>query len=205
MSVRDDAVITSRRHGPASAREVIPIKVDHPMPARTTVLPSGARIRVPEHIQRIDTRSTHGWQLRYGKPTMFFSDSKAPGANPRASLKLAIAALRKRLASMPAPTGLQRAASSSKQNDLPAGISGPILRQRPGRSAPECHFSVNLPRFGDKPLRRSVYIANQNTYSKERYQEALDAAIALRKQAEEEYQKAATAAKKREAKQLAAA
>ena len=172
------------------------------MPARTAILPSGARIRVPEHIQRIDTRSTHGWQLRYGKPTMFFSDSKAPGATPRASLKMAIAALRKRLTSLQAPTGLQRAASSSKQNDLPAGISGPILRQRPGRTAAECHFSVNLPRFNDKPLRRSVYIANQNTYSKQRYQEALDAAIELRKEAEVEYQKAATAAKRRAAEKL---
>jgi hypothetical protein len=172
------------------------------MPVRTAVLPSGARIRVPEHIQRIDTRSTHGWQLRYGKPTQFFSDSKAKGGSPRESLRLAIAALRKRLASLPAPTGLQRAASSSKQNDLPAGISGPILRQRPGRTAAECHFSVNLPRYGDKPLRRSVYIANQNTYSKERYQEALAAAIELRQEAEAAYQKAATAAMKRAAKAL---
>jgi len=172
------------------------------MPVRTTTLPSGARIRVPEHIQRIDTRSTHGWQLRYGKPTLFFSDSKAPGGTPRASLKVAIGALRKRLASLPAPTGLQRAASSSKQNDLPAGISGPILRQRPGRAAAECHFSVNLPRFNAKPLRRSVYIANQNTYSKQRYQQALDAAIELRRDAEEEYQRAATAAKRRAAKAL---
>lgn len=172
------------------------------MPVRTAILPSGARIRVPEHIQRIDTRSTHGWQLRYGKPTQFFSDSKAEGGSPRASLKLAIAELRERLTSLEAPTGLQRKASSSKQNDLPAGISGPILRQRSGRSSPECHFSVNLPRFGDKPLRRSVYIANQNTYSKERYEEALAAAIELRKGAEVAYQTAATAAKVRAADKL---
>lgn len=172
------------------------------MPARTAVLPSGTRIRVPEHIQRIDTRSTHGWQLRYGKPTLFFSDSKAKGASPRASLKLAVDALRERLSTLDAPTGLQRSASASKQNDLPAGISGPILRQRPGRAAPECHFSVNLPRYGDKPLRRSVYIANQNTYSKERYQEALDTAIALRQEAEKAYQEAATAAKRRAASKL---
>lgn len=172
------------------------------MPIRTTTLPSGARIRVPEHIQRIDTRSTHGWQLRYGKPTLFFSDSKAQGGSPRAALKLAIAALRKRLIALPAPTGLQRAASASKQNDLPAGISGPILRQRPGRTAAECHFSVNLPRFDAKPLRRSVYIANQNTYSKERYEQALATAIELRKEAEKAYQKAATAAKRRAAQKL---
>ncbi len=172
------------------------------MPIRTLTLPSGANIKVPEHIQRIDTRSTHGWQLRYGKPTVFFSDSKAPGGTPRAALKLAIALLRKRLSTLPAPTGLQRAASSSKQNDLPAGISGPILRQRPGRTAAECHFSVNLPRFDGKPLRRSVYIANQNTYSKQRYELALATAIELRTAAEKAYQKAATAAKRRTAEKL---
>ena len=174
------------------------------MPSRTATLPSGAKVRVPEHIQRIDTRSTHGWQLRYGKPTLFYSDSKAEGANPRASLKAATEALSERLLTLPAPTGLQRKASASKQNDLPAGISGPILRQRNGRSSPECHFSVNLPRYGEKPLRRSVYIANQNTYSKERFDEALAAALELRKEAEQLYQIAATAAMRRAGEKLKA-
>ena len=41
------------------------------MQARTVTIYSGARIRVPEHIQRIDTPSTHGWQMRYGQPTLF--------------------------------------------------------------------------------------------------------------------------------------
>ena len=172
------------------------------MPIRTATLPSGAKIRVPEHIQRIDTRSTHGWQLRYGKPTLFFSDSKAPGASARGALKMAVDALRERLSTLQAPTGLQRSASTSKQNDLPAGISGPILRQRPGRTTPECHFSVNLPRYGDKPLRRSVYIANQNTYSPERYTEALNAALDMRRTAEAQYQIDATAAKRRDAHKL---
>jgi len=77
------------------------------------------------------------------------------------------------------------------------GISGPILRQRRGSSVQECSFSVNLPRFGQKPLRRSVYIASKNTYTKERYEKALNTAIELRKAAEEEYQKEATAAKRK--------
>ena len=98
---------------------------------------------------------------------------------------------------LPAPTGLQRKVSAHKQNDLPVGISGPILRQRRGSSVQECSFSVNLPRYGDKPLRRSVYIASKNTYSQERYEAALATAIQLRKEAEEEYQKAATSAKRK--------
>jgi hypothetical protein len=67
---------------------------------------------------------------------------------------------------------------------------------------PECHFSVNLPRFGGRPLRRSVYIANQNTYSPERYTDALNSALDMRRQAEEQYQLDATAAKRRAAAKL---
>ncbi len=172
------------------------------MQTRTVTIYSGARIRVPEHIQRIDTHSTHGWQMRYGQPTLFYSDGQGPGNGPRPALKRAIESLRQRIAELPAPTGLQRGTSPSKQNDLPVGISGPILRQRPGRSVPECHFSVNLPRFGGKPQRRTVYIASQNTYTPERYTRALNAAIDMRRAAEEQYQLDATAAKRRSAAKL---
>ncbi|MEY4416092.1 MAG: hypothetical protein RIQ53_3385 [Pseudomonadota bacterium] len=183
-------------------RGVGPYKSPEPMRTRTVTIYNGLRIRVPEHIQRIDTHSTHGWQMRYGTPTLFFSDGQGQGNGPRPALKRAIDALRQRIADLPAPTGLQRGLSPNKQNDLPVGISGPILRHRPGRSVPECHFSVNLPRFGAKPLRRSVYIANQNTYTPERYQAALDSAIKMRREAEEKYQSDATTAKRSAAAKL---
>ena len=179
-----------------------PFEGPQDMQTRTVTIYTGVRIRVPEHIQRIDSHSTHGWQMRYGRPTLFFSDGQGSGNGPRPALKRAVDALRQRIADLPAPTGLQRGTSPNKQNDLPVGISGPILRQRAGRSVPECHFSVNLPRFGSKPLRRSVYIANQNTYSPERYTDALNAALDLRRKAEEQYQTDATAAKRREAARL---
>ena len=172
------------------------------MRTRTVTIHTGARIRVPEHIQRIDTHSTHGWQMRYGQPSLFFSDGQGPGTGPRRSLERAMAALRERIAELPAPTGLQRDISPNKQNDLPVGISGPILRQRQGRTVPECHFSVNLPRFGAKPLRRSVYIANQNTYTPQRYTDALNAAMEMRRAAEAQYQIDATEAKRRAATKL---
>ena len=179
-----------------------PIEGQQVMQTRTVTIYTGTRIRVPEHIQRIDTHSTHGWQMRYGQPTLFFSDGQGPGNGPRPALKRAIEALRQRIADLPAPTGLQRGTSPNKQNDLPVGIRGPILRQRPGRSVPECHFSVNLPRYGGRPLRRSVYIANQNTYSPERYTDALNAALEMRRLAEEQYQLDATTAKRRAAAKL---
>ena len=170
------------------------------MYTRVVKLPSGAACRVPAHIQRIDTRSTHGWQLRYGKPTKFFSDSIA--SSPRAALKVATEALLQRIAELPAATGLQRGASANKSNDLPVGVSGPILRNRGDRPVPECHFSVLLPVFGATPLRRSVYIANKNTYNAKRYKDALAKAIAMRKAAEVAYQDAATAAIRKAAKRM---
>ena len=76
------------------------------MQTRTVTIYSGARIRVPEHIQRIDTHSTHGWQMRYGQPTLFYSDGQGAGNGPRPALKRAIESLRQRIADLPAPTGL---------------------------------------------------------------------------------------------------
>ena len=171
------------------------------MKTRQAVIFTGARFRVPEHIQRIDTGSTHGWQLRYGKSRMF-SDGTPDGKGARAALLRAIDELRKRINKLPAPTGLQREVSANKSNDLPVGISGPILRQRKDRKVPECSFSVLLPQFGDKPLRRSVYIGSQTTYTAERYKIALDRAMAMRKEAEEAYQAAATKHKRQQAKKL---
>ena len=51
-------------------------------------------------------------------------------------------------------------------------------------------------------MRRSVYIANQNTYSPERYTDALNAALDMRRKAEEQYQHDATAAKRQAATRL---
>ena len=121
------------------------------MQFRTITLPYGARCRVPEHVQRIDSHSTHGWQLRYGTPTKFFSDLSHDNKGARGALAKAVLELRARVRKLPAPTGLQRKVSAHKQNDLPVGISGPILRQRRGSSVQECSFSVNLRRSGLSP------------------------------------------------------
>ena len=77
-----------------------PIEGQEVMQTRTVTIYTGARIRVPEHIQRIDTHSTHGWQMRYGQPTLFFSDGQGPGNGPRPALKRATEALRQRIAEL---------------------------------------------------------------------------------------------------------
>jgi hypothetical protein len=131
-----------------------------------------------------------------------FSDHSNDGSKARASLKLATAELIKRIARLPAPSGLRRDIASNKGSTLPVGISGPIVRTRPGRNTRDASFGVTLPRFGLKPTTRSVYIATENTYTVARYKAALAKAIALRRAAEKAYQTAATKAKRESARKL---
>jgi hypothetical protein len=125
-----------------------------------------------------------------------FSDHSNDGSKARAALKLATAELIKRIAKLPAPSGLRRDIASNKGSNLPVGISGPIVRTRPGRNTRDASFGVTLPRFGMKPTTRSVYIATENTYTLVRYKAALAKAIELRRSAERAYQLAATKAKR---------
>jgi hypothetical protein len=125
-----------------------------------------------------------------------FSDHSNDGSKARAALKLATAELIKRIAKLPAPSGLRRDIASNKGSNLPVGISGPIVRTRPGRNTRDASFGVTLPRFGLKPTTRSVYIATENTYTLARYKTALAKAIELRRTAERAYQLAATKAKR---------
>jgi hypothetical protein len=165
------------------------------MKIRDVVIFSGERFEVPQGIQRIDHLATHGWQLRYGG-TKLFSDHTPDGSGASEALVKATKELLHRIAKLPAPSKLQREPNGNKTTDLPVGISGPIVRQRKGARVRDCSLSVSLPRFGDSPLRRSVYIGTENTYSVERYTIALAKAIELRRNAEAAYQRAATKAKR---------
>lgn len=171
------------------------------MKTRDVVIFSGQRFAVPQCIQRIDHQSTHGWQLRYGG-TKLFSDHSQDGSGAAAALAEATKALLSRIATMPAPSRLQRRPSGNKGSGLPVGISGPIVRQRASSRVRDCSFAVSLPRFGGAPRGRSVYIGTENTYTSERYQEALARAVALREKAEEAYQRAATKERRAQAKVL---
>jgi hypothetical protein len=171
---------------------------------RRITLFSGHRFDVPQSIQRIDHRATHGWQLRYGG-TKLFSDHSNDGSGAAAALTAAIKELLKRIATLPAPTTLQRGPSANKSSDLPPGISGPIVRQRSDGRVRDCSFAVLLPRFGLAPVRRSVYIGTENTYTREKYKAALSKALSMRLEAEERYRLQATRARRADAKALRAA
>ena len=173
------------------------------MKLRKVTIFTGKRFDVPQCIQRIDHLATHGWQLRYGG-TRLFSDGTSDGSGARASLELATRELLKRIARLPAPSHLQRQPNENKTSDLPVGISGPIVRLRRGAKVRECSLSVSLPRFGEPPRRRSIYIGSENTYSIPRYRQALAKAVHLRAAAEQAYEEAATRAKRAAGRQLRA-
>jgi len=173
------------------------------MKIRDVVIFTGKKFTVPQGIQRIDSYATHGWQLRYGG-TKLFSDHSPDGSGAPAALKAATAELLKRIARLPAPTALQRGPSENKTSDLPVGIFGPVVRQRSGSQVRYASFSVLVPRFGDSPLRKSVYIGSENTYTTERYNDALERAVQMRSKAEVAYQRAATKAKRAAIEQLKA-
>lgn len=171
------------------------------MKFREVVLFNGQRFQVPQGIQRIDHRSTHGWQLRYAG-TKLFSDHTSDGSGATVALEKAVAELQRRIRATPPPTRLQRAPNRNKRNDLPVGISGPVVRLRQGGSVRDCSLSVLLPRFGQSSQRKSVYIATENTYSEDKFHAALAKAVALREQAELAYRKAEALSAKAAAKTL---
>lgn len=170
------------------------------MKVRKTVIFNGDVYQVPQGIQRIDHRATHGWQLRYGG-TMLFSDHSNDGSGAAAALQKATKELLKRIAALPAPSSLQRKPSASKKTALPVGVSGPVLRHR-ASGASDASLSVLVPVFGEKPHRTTIYIGTEKTYTVERFEAALARAIALRSAAEEAYAIAATRAKRAQARAL---
>lgn len=173
------------------------------MKTRDVVIFSGKRFKVPQCIQRIDHRYTHGWQVRYGG-TKMFSDGSNDGSGAKASLEAATRELIRRITTLPTPSKLQPRPSAGKASDLPVGISGPLLRERRGGQSRYASLQVLLPRFGQKPLNRSVYIGSPSTYTAERYQEALAKAIELRQQAEAAYRADEAKARRAEARALKA-
>lgn len=171
------------------------------MRTRDVTIFSGQRFEVPQGVQRIDHGSTHGWQLRYAG-TRLFSDHGRDGSGAARALAAAVKELRVRIRQQPAPARLQLGPTANKSSDLPLGVSGPRVRRRPGARVHEASFSVSVPRFGAPSQQRSIYIANENTWSDARYAQALARAVAIRAEAEQAYRRDATRAKRADARSL---
>lgn len=163
------------------------------MKFRSVEIFTGAVFQVPANIQRIDTSSTHGWQLRYGRgKTEMFSDFTPDGSGAQAALDLAVQALKQRIEKLPAPSGLKVSPLARKANELPVGISGPSeqIKKRGGTSY-YC-FQVSVPLPGGGSTTKKIYIGTARTYSLEREAIALEKAVAVRAEAEKLYKSAKT-------------
>ena len=65
------------------------------MESRKIKIFNGMEFDVPRHVVRIDImgpKTTHGWQVRYGKPWKFFSDHSVNGTGAKQALANAIEA-----------------------------------------------------------------------------------------------------------------
>lgn len=165
------------------------------MKTREVTIATGQGFTVPQGIQRLDSTSTRGWQVRY-QGTKYFPDGTA---GPEKALAVATRELLHRINTLPAPVGLRRAPSPSKSTALPAGISGPILVNGSSAGPASAVLSVLVPRFGEVNQVRRVHIGTSQTYTKARYRAALAKAVALRSESLALYEAAATKAKRKEA------
>lgn len=170
---------------------------------REITLHDGERWLVPQGIQRIDTGSTHGWQVRYGG-TRLHSDLAAGGRLE--ALRHALDDLFARMTTLDAPVTLQGGPSRGKLSGLPAGVSGPIVRQRQvgGAVVRSASLSVLLPRFRASPVSTTIYIGSEHTYTIDRFEAALARAVALREEALAAYRQEATAQRQRDARRARA-
>ena len=167
------------------------------MKTREITIPTGQKFTVPQGIQRLDSDSTRGWQVRY-QGTKYFSD----GAAPDKALEGATRELLRRIATLPAPVNLRRAPSPSKTSKLPAGISGPLLVSKAGSEAQSAVLSVLVPRFGKANQTKRVHIGTPNTYTKARFRAALATAVQIRSESLAVYEAAATKAKRKAARTM---
>jgi hypothetical protein len=154
---------------------------------------------VPRHVVRIDiigVKTTHGWQVRYGKPWKFFSDRSANGTGAQQALANATDELNHRIATLPAPTRIKEQIASNKSSTLPSGISGPFQRLRKGRKTAIHYFQVTLPIHGGKAKNVHIYIGSEKTVTDERIQLAMLKSIALRKEYIAIFQQSATQSKR---------
>ncbi len=175
------------------------------MKFRELTLFSGQTFSVPECIQRIDQKRTHGWQLRYGDvPTVFFADGSRDGSGAAEALRLAMEALRQRMQSLPAPTGLKTTTASRKTSDLPVGISGPYERKPHGRhKVTQFSFQVSVPLPQGGSTTRRVYIGTDRTMNAQKIEQALRTAVRIREAAVEQFVQAKNRDKHEQAMALA--
>ena len=171
------------------------------MEYREKTIFTGQVFQVPNHIERIDSNRGHAWQVRYGRPWKSFPDRSTDGSGAERALREAIDELAKRINRLPAPTGARSEPMAHKQSGLPVGISGPIARYQKKMKHPYYELQVTWPVVGGKPKNSKVYIGTELTYTQERFEKALEKAVALREKNMKKFQLEANKRKRESAEQ----
>lgn len=138
---------------------------------------------VPKYIVRIDIeepKQTHGWQVRFNKPFVFFSDAAYPPprskvGTPASSLKAAI----QHLATVWRPKAPHIQAERHNKA-IPTGMAGVrvIWQSRAGRKVKSCSVEA---RGRDGALLGRYYAGTENTITAASLQQALNEARADRR------------------------
>ena len=110
------------------------------MKTRRVVIHTGERFEVPQGIQRIDHRATHGWQLRYGG-TKLFSDGSPDGSGASEALAHAT----RELLALYADPGRAASSSPGRWSAVPMAPPQVVLPDPVGpvtRIIPSCLLSA---------------------------------------------------------------
>jgi hypothetical protein len=150
-------------------------------PHRDFVTRSGATMRVPRHVVRIDIEDgTRGWQVRYRGRTRFFSDRNRefPFGTPQTSLARAIDFLAD-IYEGPNPP-LRSIESRSKL--FPTGIPGVRIRHRMEKSGTCLVTYVEVDALERGSGSKRFYVGTSRTATEERLLHQFDLAVAYRSQ-----------------------
>ena len=158
----------------------------HGYPHRIVSIPGWATLfKCPRHIVRIDKNvpgfaGTHGWQVRYTKPSVFFSDDSVEAGRKSPLHSLADAS--EYLAAVyngPKTVRTRSKCLSSKKNLIQEVGLRLISRMHKGRNVMEHYIEVTSLQNDHTPDR--VYVGTDNTLTEARLQAALEKARQLRK------------------------
>ena len=147
------------------------------LPRRIVKVPGWGTVEVPRYVVRIDSPSTHGWQLRYRSPFKMFSDAVVSRAGtPAASFKVIAQALAEIFEGV--HPRLQSVETRRKKVRTGAVGVRRVVRLRRGRNVQEHYFTVSHPKAGVPA--RNIYIGTENTITPARVKAASERAKKLR-------------------------
>lgn len=165
------------------------------LPIRAVRVPGcGKPLHVPRYIVRLDIDAgnrggpLHGWQLRYQRCQLI--PDRDYGNDPTRSLAAAIATLKRWIRRAPRKPRLRTAELSRKK--CPIGVRGVSLTtkcRRPG-GVRQLSILICVPVWGNRSSRNlGIYVGTPNTITRERLQQSLKRAVAIRRFAEQCYRR----------------